>query len=137
MKNKRLKLLSVLLVGCAALLLAGCPPRERIEKIDRDPGRFAGREITIAGRVTDSYGAMGTGVFQIDDGTGTIWVFSKRQGIPGGGSKVAVSGRIQPGCRFRRAQFRHYSDRKRTPPFMRGNGNHFPIPMSFRAKRGI
>ena len=100
LKSRHLKLLSVVLVGCAALLLAGCPPRERIEKIDRDPGRFAGREITIAGRVTDSYGAMGTGVFQVDDGTGTIWVFSKRQGIPGGGAKVAVSGRIQQGFAF-------------------------------------
>jgi len=94
------KLLSILIVGVAAVLLAGCPPRERIAKIDRDPGRFAGRDITIAGRVTDSYGAMGTGVFQVDDGTGTMWVFSKRQGIPGGGVKVAVSGRVQQGFAF-------------------------------------
>jgi len=98
--SRRLKLLSVLAVGCVALLLAGCPPRERIAKIDRDPGRFAGREITIAGRVTDSYGAMGSGVFQVDDGTGAMWVFSKRHGIPGGGVKVAVSGRVQQGFAF-------------------------------------
>lgn len=100
MTNRSLKLFSILLVGFAAVLLAGCPPRERIEKIDRDPGRFAGREITIAGRVTDSYGAMGTGVFQVDDGTGAMWVFRKRQGIPGGGVKVAVSGRVQQGFAF-------------------------------------
>jgi hypothetical protein len=98
--SKRLKLLSILLVGLAAILLAGCPPRERIVKIERNPGRFAGREITIAGRVSDSYGAMGTGVFQVDDGTGTMWVFSKKQGIPGGGAKVAVSGRVQEGFAF-------------------------------------
>ena len=100
MTSRRFKVLIVLLVGVATILLAGCPPRERIAKIDRDPGRFAGREITIAGRVTDSYGAMGTGVFQVDDGTGTMWVFSKRQGIPGGGVKVAVSGRVQQGFAF-------------------------------------
>ncbi len=100
MTSRRFKLFSALLVVFAALLLAGCPRRERIEKIDRDPGRFAGREITIAGRVTDSYGAMGTGVFQIDDGTGTMWVFSKRQGIPGVGVKIAVSGRVQQGFAF-------------------------------------
>jgi hypothetical protein len=98
--SRSFRVLTVALVGVAAVLLAGCPPRERIAKIDRDPGRFAGREITIAGRVTDSYGAMGTGVFQVDDGTGTIWVFSKRQGIPGGGVKVAVSGRVQQGFAF-------------------------------------
>lgn len=100
MTSRSFRVLTVALVGVAAVLLAGCPPRERIAKIDRDPGRFAGREITIAGRVTDSYGAMGTGVFQVDDGTGTIWVFSKRQGIPGGGVKVAVSGRVQQGFAF-------------------------------------
>jgi hypothetical protein len=62
--SRSFRVLTVALVGVAAVLLAGCPPRERIAKIDRDPGRFAGREITIAGRVTDSYGAMGTGVFR-------------------------------------------------------------------------
>ena len=100
MTSRRFKLVSILMVGLAAILLAGCPPRERIAKIDRAPGRFAGRDITIAGRVTDSYGAMGTGVFQVDDGTGTMWVFSKRQGIPGGGVKVAVSGHVQQGFAF-------------------------------------
>ncbi len=39
-----------LLVG-ATLLLAACPPRENSEAINRDPGRFHGREITVAGRV--------------------------------------------------------------------------------------
>jgi len=88
---------SVLLASLAALFLAGCPPRESIAKINQDPGRFAGKEITIAGRVTDSFGALGTGAFQIDDGTGTMWVFSEKFGIPGSGAKLAVAGRIQQG----------------------------------------
>ncbi len=92
--------LSVLLVSLAALLLAGCPPRESIAKINQDPGRFAGKEITIAGRVTDSFGALGTGVFQIDDGTGAMWVFSERYGVPGNGANLAVTGRIQQGFAF-------------------------------------
>jgi hypothetical protein len=91
---------SVLALIALALLLAGCPPRESIEKINRDPGRFAGKEITIAGRVADSFGAMGTGVFQIDDGTGTMWVLSEKYGIPGNGANVAVTGRIQQGFAF-------------------------------------
>jgi hypothetical protein len=84
----------------ASLLLAGCPPRESIEKINRDPGRFAGKEITIAGHVTDSFGALGSGVFEIDDGTGTMWVLSKRYGVPGNGAKVTVTGHIQQGFAF-------------------------------------
>jgi len=81
-------------------LLAGCPPRESIAGINQDPGRFAGEEITIAGRVTDSFGALGSGVFQIDDGTGTMWVFSEKFGVPGNGANLAVTGRIQQGFAF-------------------------------------
>jgi len=94
------RIISILLVSASALVLAGCPPRESIEKINRDPGRFAGKEISIAGRVTDSFGALGTGVFQVDDGTGTMWVLSEKYGIPGNGASLAVTGRIQQGFAF-------------------------------------
>lgn len=97
MTRMRSRVVSVLLVSVAGLLLAGCPPRESIEKINRDPSRFAGKDITIAGRVTDSFGALGTGVFQVDDGTGTMWVFSERYGVPGSGANLAVTGRIEQG----------------------------------------
>src|SRR5437879_1588569 len=96
----RTKAFSVLLVSVAGLLLAGCPARESIAKINEDPGRFAGKEISIAGQVTDSFGALGTGVFQIDDGTGTMWVFSKRYGVPGNGAKLAVTGLVEQGFAF-------------------------------------
>jgi len=90
----------VLYILLAALLLAGCPPRESIAKINQDPARFAGKEISIAGRVTDSFGALGSGVFQIDDGTGTMWVFSEKFGVPGSGANLAVTGHIQQGFAF-------------------------------------
>src|SRR5215470_16150914 len=54
----------------AMLLLAGCPNRTSIADINRDPGHFAGREITIAGRASDSYGALSHGIFAVDDGSG-------------------------------------------------------------------
>lgn len=92
--------LATLLVGLAALLLVGCPPRESIAKITQDPGRYAHKEISIAGRVTDSFGAFGSGVFQVDDGTGTMWVFSKNYGVPGNGVTLAVVGVIEQGFAF-------------------------------------
>ena len=98
--RSRSRILGVLLLSLGGLLLAGCPPRESIAKINEDPGRFAGKEISIAGRVTDSFGAMGSGVFQVDDGTGTMWVFSERYGVPGSGAKLAVTGRIEQGFAF-------------------------------------
>jgi hypothetical protein len=94
------KTLTVVLLAGITLLLAGCPPRERISRIDQTPGRFAGREITVAGRVVNSFGAMGTGVFQIDDGTGRMWVYSENFGIPGKDARIAVSGRLEEGFSF-------------------------------------
>ncbi|HXY14503.1 MAG TPA: hypothetical protein VEI26_08390 [Terriglobales bacterium] len=93
----RARFLSLVVVAAAVLLLAGCPPRESIAKINRDPGRYSGREITIAGRVIDSYGAMGRGAFLIDDHTGSMWVLTGHYGVPGTGAKVAVSGYIEQG----------------------------------------
>ena len=84
----------------ATFLLSGCPPRESIAKINRDPGRYAGKEVTVAGRVVNSFGAVGTGVFQIDDGTGEMWVFSEHYGIPGADAKIAVTGVVQQGFAF-------------------------------------
>jgi hypothetical protein len=43
---------------------------------------------------------MGNGVFQVDDGTGRIWVFSQNFGVPGNGAKVAVTGRVEQGFSF-------------------------------------
>ena len=94
------RVLFLLLVSLLGVSLAGCPSRESISKINHDPARFAGKEISVMGQVTDSFGAAGTGVFQIDDGTGTMWVFSKGYGVPGSGGKVAVTGVIQQGFAF-------------------------------------
>ena len=94
------KVLATVLLVMGALILAGCPTRTTIEKINRDPGRYAGKEVTIAGRVTNSFGALGTGVFEVEDGTGRMWVFSERYGVPGREAKLAVTGRIEQGFSF-------------------------------------
>lgn len=94
----RLSLTLLVLVG--SLILAACPTRTSIERINRDPGRYVGKEVAIAGHVTTSFGALGTGVFEVDDGTGRMWVFSERYGVPGNGARVGVRGRIEQGFSF-------------------------------------
>ena len=94
----RLSLALLLILG--TLLLAACPTRTSIGKITRDPGRYAGREVAIGGRVSNSFGALGTGVYQVDDGTGQIWVYSQRYGVPGDGAKVGVRGTVSQGFSF-------------------------------------
>ncbi|MGH9512168.1 MAG: OB-fold nucleic acid binding domain-containing protein [Terriglobales bacterium] len=100
MQGKYPKIVTVILLALATLLLSGCPPRESIARIDQTPGRFTGKEITIAGRVTNSFGAMGAGVFQLDDGSGRLWVFSENFGLPGRDAKLAVTGRLEEGFSF-------------------------------------
>ena len=91
---------STMLLAIATLFLTACPTRTSIEKINRDPGRYAGKEVTIAGRVSNSFGALGTGVFELEDDTGRMWVYSQRYGVPSTGAKVAVTGRIEQGFSF-------------------------------------
>jgi hypothetical protein len=97
--SNRGKIYAFILVA-AVLLITGCPTRTSIGDINRDPGRYAGREITIAGHVADSFGALGNGVYQIDDGSGRMWVYSQNFGVPGNGNKVAVTGRVEQGFAF-------------------------------------
>lgn len=94
------RILLSLMITATMLCLAGCPQSVTIADINKDPGRFAGKEVTIQGTASDSFGAMGNGVFRVDDGTGNMWVFSQNYGVPGGGSKVAVTGRVEQGFSF-------------------------------------
>jgi hypothetical protein len=86
------------LVG-GTLLLTACPSQTNISKINADPGRYQGKEVGIAGRVTDSYGAAGVGAYEIDDGTGRIWVATKR-GVPARGAHVGAKGFLRSGINF-------------------------------------
>jgi len=91
---------STMLLAVATLFLTACPTRTSIEKINRDPERYAGKEDTIVRRVSNSFGALGTGVFEMEDDTGRMWVYSQRYGVPSTGAKVAVTGRIEQGFSF-------------------------------------
>ena len=94
---KSRRFIAVLCLLTATALLAACPARRSIESIDRDPARFRDHEVTIAGRVVNSFDVMGVAAFEIDDGTGRLWVYSNKFGVPGNESKVAVTGTIQQG----------------------------------------
>jgi len=91
--------------GGAALLLAAlvlftaCPSQTTISKINADPARYRNKEVAIIGTVRDSYGVMGNGAYEIDDGTGRLWVVTKR-GVPSRGARVGAKGRVYTGFNF-------------------------------------
>ena len=88
----------IALIG-GTVLLTACPSQTNIAKINADPDRYRGKEIGIAGRVTDSYGVLGAGAYEIDDGTGRIWVATKR-GVPARGAQVGAKGYVHNGFSF-------------------------------------
>lgn len=96
MKLKLIRFAAGLALALVLVLLAGCETT-RIGDINRDPGRYAGRDVTIAGEVVTSFGALGEGAFVVDDGTGTIWVISGGYGVPGQGARISVTGRVVSG----------------------------------------
>lgn len=100
MLNKASRILFPIIALGTMLFLAGCPTQTTIADINKDPGRFAGKEITIRGTASNSFGAFGNGAFQVDDGTGTIWVYSQKFGVPGAGAKVTVTGNVEQGFSF-------------------------------------
>jgi hypothetical protein len=88
------KLLALALLTVVTLALAGCPEGTTVGKIQSDPSRFYGKEVGIKGKVTSSFGALGNGVYEVDDGTGKIWILSEGYGVPGKGAEVKVVGRV-------------------------------------------
>jgi hypothetical protein len=96
----RHRVLKAAMLIALALGAAGCPSRTTIREITSDPGRFSGKEIAITGRVTNSYGALGRGVFEIDDGTGRMWVFTEKYGVPSRNAQVGVAGRVVEGFSY-------------------------------------
>jgi hypothetical protein len=90
----RISLSLLLLFG--TLLFTACPQHETISKILADPGRYHNKEVAVTGRVTNSYGVLNQGAYEIDDGTGRIWVVTKR-GVPSRGAQVGAKGRVYTG----------------------------------------
>jgi hypothetical protein len=86
--------IAVLALMTALLALGGCTTSTTIRKIQNDPAKFYGKKVGIKGQVTSSYGALGNGIYEVDDGTGKLWVLSEGYGVPGKGADVKVVGRL-------------------------------------------
>ncbi len=98
----RRKLFTLPAVVAMLALLTACPSRTSISKLKADPDRYMDKEVGIVGRVTDSYGIPFVGgAYELDDGTGRIWVVTERGGTPSRGARVGVKGRVYSGPTIR------------------------------------
>lgn len=95
-KTRRLWAPINLIVLTVVALACGCTAT-KISKINSDPASYMAKDVTVAGQVVTSFGAMNQGAFEIDDGTGRLWVWSSGFGVPSQGARVVVTGRVQAG----------------------------------------
>jgi len=84
--------LSWLLTIATLLVIPGCKDTTPIKTILDDPGLNNGKQVQIAGEVTKSPAMPGSDAFEVDDGTGKVFVLSKEHGTPPEGTKVVVKG---------------------------------------------
>ena len=95
--TRTLKILAITLISLTTLVAAGCPERRTIADLERNPGKYNGKDVTVVGVVKSTYGGglpgtrIGGGIYEIDDGTGTIWVIADGN-PPNKGAEVAASG---------------------------------------------
>jgi len=80
-----------------ALVAAGCKGTTPIAELLDDPARYKDETVHIAGQVTSAIGVFGTGIYEVDDGTGKLPVIAREGGVPREGAKVAVEGRMRVG----------------------------------------
>jgi hypothetical protein len=99
MRNRKIRWLraSINPIALAFLLFAAGCNTTTISAINSDPARYMAKDVTVAGQVVTSFGAVNQGAFEIDDGTGRLWVWSMGFGVPSQGARVVVTGRVQSG----------------------------------------
>ena len=91
-----MKQIGLVLLFAGALLTAACGS-VKIGRINADPSRYQNQTVHVTGTVVTSVGLLGKGGYQIEDGTGKIYVVSTT-GVPSRGSRVTVTGRVLPGA---------------------------------------
>jgi hypothetical protein len=82
-------------VGLVLVGLSACSRTIRVRDLLDRPQEYNGKTVQIEGTVTQSAGLLGAGAFEIDDGTGRIYVISRGQGVPREGAKTKAEGRFE------------------------------------------
>lgn len=99
MKSFSRRAAGVAAILAITLIVAACPRQATVADVKADPARYYRDEVVLQGTVSNSFGALNEGVYEIDDGTGKLWVLARRA-VPSKGVRIATRGRIQQGLTF-------------------------------------
>lgn len=103
--NKFTKTSFLCLVLLVSIFTIACPKRTSIGNIEANPSKFQDKVVAVAGEVKTSYGLSipfineSGGIYKVDDGTGTIWVITKRS-VPSKNAQLGIKGKIQNGVNY-------------------------------------
>jgi hypothetical protein len=108
MKRNHIIILAVL-GALGAVILSGCKSdRLMISSILQNPDKYMDKNVLVAGEVTKTYSVdlliSEAGAYQVDDGSGKIWVITKT-GVPREGTKVGLKGTVSSGVKLGRERF--------------------------------
>jgi hypothetical protein len=89
-----------LAIAALGLVVQGCALSLRnpdIADLQRHPGRYTDRTVSVSGVVTSSWGVplVPFRFYKVDDGTGEVTVLSQSSRMPGKGEHVRVKGKVQ------------------------------------------
>ena len=84
-----------LMLGMMLVSLSACSRTIRIRDLLDRPQEYDGKTVQVEGTVTQSAGILGTGAYEIDDGTGRIYVVARGGGVPREGAKTKARGRFE------------------------------------------
>src|SRR5438132_4619723 len=92
---RRFILIVTLVVGSSACALSLRNPA--IADLQRHPGRYQDRTVSVSGVVTSSWGLplVPFRLYRVDDGTGEVTVVSQGYRLPAAGEHVRVRGRVE------------------------------------------
>ena len=87
-------------VFAAALLAVACAARTPIADVRARTAELQGKEITVEGAVVETLAVplLGSRYYQLDDGSGQLWI-ETRSGLPSEGDRVRATGVLAPGLR--------------------------------------
>jgi len=87
-------------------LASGCGFHLQISQIRHEPLKYRDKEVIVKGQVVETLGIpfVQKGIFQVDDGTGKIWVVSQKR-RPVRGDAVIVKGKVKTGFSIRGHSF--------------------------------
>jgi hypothetical protein len=91
------RFLLVVLLSAFASACAMSLRNPDIADLQRHPGRYTDRTVSVSGVVTSSWGLplVPFRFYKVDDGTGEVTVLSQSPRMPARGEHVRVKGRVQ------------------------------------------